>query len=52
MSNETSKNIPTNVLKDGQFTSLEECLNKYIPADELKEVKRIIFGKSDEYENF
>lgn len=29
--------------------SLEECLNKYIPKDELIEVKRILYGRSDEY---
>lgn len=32
------------------FTSLEECFKKYIPVDELQEVKRILFGRSDEYE--
>lgn len=37
-------------MSEMNFTSLEECLNKYIPTDELKEVKRVIFGKSDEYE--
>lgn len=30
------------------FKSLEECLEKHIPVDELKEVKRIIYGRSDE----
>ena len=28
-----------------EFSSLEKCLNKYIPEEELKEVKRILFGK-------
>lgn len=36
-------------MSEVNFSSLEECLNKYIPAEELKEVKRVIFGKSDEY---
>lgn len=31
------------------FKSLEECLEKHIPADELKEVKRILYGRSDEW---
>lgn len=31
-----------------EFKGLEHCLEKYIPADELKEVKRILFGRSDE----
>lgn len=30
------------------LSSLEECLNKYIPAEELKEVKRIIYGQREE----
>lgn len=30
------------------FKSLEECLEKHIPTDELKEVKRILYGRSDE----
>lgn len=30
------------------FKSLEECLNKYIPEGELKEVKRLIYGRSNE----
>ncbi|XP_061397057.1 beta-ureidopropionase-like [Musca vetustissima] len=30
------------------FKSLEECLEKHIPADELKEVKRILYGRSDD----
>lgn len=28
--------------------SLQDCLEKYIPGEELKEVKRIIFGRPDE----
>lgn len=31
------------------FTSLEDCLKKHIPADELSEVKRILYGRSDEW---
>lgn len=31
-----------------ELKSLEECLEKYIPTDELKEVKRILYGRSDE----
>lgn len=34
---------------ESNFKSLEECLNKYIPDKELKEVKRILYGRSDEY---
>lgn len=30
------------------LNSLEECLEKYIPAGELKEVKRIIYGQREE----
>ncbi|XP_063594645.1 beta-ureidopropionase-like [Penaeus indicus] len=29
----------------GQFASVEECLEKNIPEQELKEVKRILYGK-------
>ncbi|XP_042875074.1 beta-ureidopropionase-like [Penaeus japonicus] len=29
----------------GQFASIEECLEKNIPEQELKEVKRILYGK-------
>lgn len=31
-----------------QLNSLEETLNKYIPAEELKEVKRILYGQREE----
>ncbi|XP_037046286.1 beta-ureidopropionase-like [Bradysia coprophila] len=31
-----------------ELKSLEECLEKYIPSNELKEVKRILYGRSDE----
>lgn len=31
-----------------QLNSLEECLQKYIPAAELKEVNRILFGQREE----
>lgn len=31
------------------FTSLEETLNKYIPKEELVEVKRILYGQSQEW---
>lgn len=30
------------------LNSLEECLEKYIPKDELSEVKRILYGRSSE----
>ncbi|XP_037941757.1 beta-ureidopropionase [Teleopsis dalmanni] len=30
------------------LTSLEECLDKYIPNEELKEVKRILYGRDDD----
>lgn len=32
-----------------EFNSLSECLEKYIQGDELKEVKKILFGRADEY---
>lgn len=32
-----------------ELKSLEECLEKYIPTDELKEVKRILYGRPDEW---
>lgn len=28
--------------------SLEECLEKHIPKEELREVKRILYGRADE----
>ncbi|KAJ6643344.1 Beta-ureidopropionase, partial [Pseudolycoriella hygida] len=31
-----------------ELRSLEECLEKYIPSNELKEVKRILYGRSDD----
>jgi len=34
----------------GGFHSLEESLSKHIPSDELKEVKRILYGRSDDNE--
>lgn len=30
------------------FKSLEESLKKHLPDAELKEVKRILYGRSDE----
>ena len=30
----------------GKFESVETCLEKNVPEDELKEVKRILFGKA------
>jgi len=30
------------------FTNLENCLSKYIPIEELSEVKRILYGESQE----
>lgn len=35
-------------MSDIELRSLEECLEKYIPSNELKEVKRILYGRSDE----
>ena len=32
----------------GGFNSLEECLQKFIPEAELKEVNRILYGRSDQ----
>ncbi|XP_059483992.1 beta-ureidopropionase [Neocloeon triangulifer] len=32
-------------MSSGEFKSLEDCLEKHIPAPELAEVKRILFGK-------
>ncbi|KAJ6640019.1 Beta-ureidopropionase [Pseudolycoriella hygida] len=31
------------------FHDLEECLNKHIPANDLGEVKRLLFGRSDDH---
>lgn len=31
-----------------EFRSLEETLHKHIPSEELKEVKRILYGRADE----
>lgn len=39
---------PDRMSSEINFASLEDCLKKHIPADELKEVKRVIFGRSDE----
>lgn len=36
-------------MSSGEFKSLEECLEKHIPAPELAEVKRILFGKPVEW---
>lgn len=33
----------------GAFSNLEESLRKHLPDAELKEVKRILYGRSDEY---
>ncbi len=32
------------------YHNLEECLNKHIPASDLGEVKRLLYGRSKEYE--
>lgn len=31
------------------FESLDKCLEKHIPAEELKEVKRILYGNPARY---
>ncbi|KAL5287352.1 UPB1 family protein [Megaselia abdita] len=31
-----------------EINNLEDCLEKYIPKEELKEVKRILYGRSDD----
>ncbi len=33
----------------GKFESVEKCLEKHVPEDELKEVKRILYGKPCRY---
>lgn len=33
------------------FKNIEESLRKHLPDDELKEVKRILYGRSDEWVN-
>ena len=38
-------------MSEFDFKSVEECLEKYIPQNELKEVKRVLFGREDEYVN-
>lgn len=35
-------------MSDGAFKNIEESLKKYLPEDELKEVKRILYGRCDE----
>lgn len=35
-------------MSDGAFKNLEESLKKHLPEQELNEVKRILFGRSDE----
>lgn len=35
-------------MADGNFKSLDETLNKYIPPEELREVKRVLYGRSDD----
>jgi len=35
-------------MSDIELKSLEDCLEKYIPSNELKEVKRILYGRSDD----
>lgn len=32
------------------FKSLDESLRKHLPESDLKEVKRILYGRSDEYD--
>lgn len=31
-----------------KFESLEDVLNKHLPSNELSEVKRVLYGRSDE----
>lgn len=33
----------------GEFVSLESCLEKHIPPQELEEVKRVLYGKPVRY---
>lgn len=40
--------IQSTNMSGSAFTSLEETLNKYIPKEELLEVKRILYGQSEE----
>uniref|UniRef100_A0A182INP9 Uncharacterized protein n=1 Tax=Anopheles atroparvus TaxID=41427 RepID=A0A182INP9_ANOAO len=35
-------------MSDNNFKSLEDTLNKYIPPEELREVKRVLYGRSDD----
>lgn len=35
-------------MSDNKFVSVEETLKKYVPEAELKEVKRILYGRPDE----
>jgi len=32
-----------------ELKNLNECLEKHLPADELKEVKRILYGVEEEW---
>lgn len=35
-------------MSNGAFKNLEDSLKKHLPATELNEVKRILYGRSDE----
>lgn len=35
-------------MSGSSFKSIEDSLKKHLPEDELKEVKRILYGRSDE----
>lgn len=35
-------------LKMSRIQNLEDCLEKYIPKEELKDVRRILYGRPDE----
>lgn len=35
-------------MSEGAFKNIEESLKKHLPDAELKEVKRILYGRSDE----
>lgn len=35
-------------MSGNSFESIEESLNKHLPEMELKEVKRILYGRSEE----
>lgn len=47
-SNQCILNLDRRTMSESGFSTVEKSLEDYIPTEELKEVKRILYGQSEE----